>query len=129
MKTGKQRDSAALAETAQDNAIVWNASSDFAGNNVVNKRFAVRKAVRIEIALVFKVFVEGLDVEPGAKGCEAGRLLAGNKDFNDGAPYHPGMRAPPLTVMGREGALGKMSLAKGMFHSACDQPWPESPSP
>ena len=42
--------------------------------------------VRIEIALVFKVFVERLDVKPGAKGCEAECFLAGNNDSVKVAP-------------------------------------------
>jgi hypothetical protein len=86
LQTSKQRDCTALAETAEDNAIVWNASRNFAGNDVINQRFALRKAVGIEIALVFKVFVERLDVKPGAKGCEAECFLAGNNDSMKAAP-------------------------------------------
>ena len=49
LKAGEERNCAALAEATEDDAIVRDSSSDLAGNDVIDKRFALRKSIRVKI--------------------------------------------------------------------------------
>ena len=49
LQTGKESNCAALAKATEDDAVVRYSSGDLAGDDVVNKSFALGKSIGIEV--------------------------------------------------------------------------------